>query len=318
MSQQIAWKYTRPILEEQIPQMEALIEFLEPAVDVGKNEAGEWQFTAFVNFDVPKENIISTLTFANQTLGDTDLQAELEPVYEENWQEKALKDFPPLHVGSFFIHSFSENIPENVVELLIPAGMAFGTGEHPTTSGCLALYEALTTGTTAFEATGYVDTLTPGEKISLDVKWANQPYVTTYKNCLDMGCGSAILAIGVAKKDGITALGVDIDEPSVVVANENAEINNVSNVKCVHGDGFNTPEVSQNKPYDLLFANILMQPLLDMAEDLVSTLDAGGTAILSGFLTEQRAAIETKYTSLGLKVVAEVVNGRWVALALTK
>src|SRR5690606_28970349 len=125
--------------------------------------------------------------------------------------------------------------PEGMISLHVPAGRAFGTGEHPTTAGCLALYEQAA---------------------------AHQ----NFKNALDMGCGSAILAIGAAKADGVKSLAVDIDPHSVEVSEQNIADNECADlVSCMCGDGFGAPEVEEKAPYDLIFANILANPLIEMA-----------------------------------------------------
>ena len=103
---------------------------------------------------------------------------DLEEVYEENWQEKAREGFPPIVTEKFFIHSFDEQPTDDKISLKVPANMAFGNGEHPTTAGCLKLYEKL--------ADDY-----------------------NFQNGLDMGCGTAILAMAAAKLKGTKFLGVD-------------------------------------------------------------------------------------------------------------
>lgn len=294
MTYQVGWKIIRTMSDAEIEPYEQALEVLSPAIDLGKNPQNVWVLTAFFDMETTEETLRRVVAQADvQVLGwpaakAADAKAAgLLPVQNENWQEKANAEFPPLHVGSFFIHTFNETPPAGAIDLKIPAGMAFGTGEHPTTSGCLQLFERLV------------------EK-------------RIFRNGLDMGCGSAILAIAAAKKCAVPMLAVDIDEPSVVVAAENVEANHAPNVRCVYGDGFATPAVQQGQPFDLVFANILMQPLIDMAEALCATLETGGVAVLSGFLTEQRPAVEHAYTRLGLRLLHDVTENGWVALALQK
>jgi ribosomal protein L11 methyltransferase len=287
MTDIVAWQLTREMPQEKIASYEDMLDSLAPSIDISKNqETQAWVLNAFFDAETPKEEIISCVSVADKMLGTKEV--ELKPVYQEDWKEKAKHSFPPLEIGRFFVHSFEEEIPEGMVGLRIPAGLAFGTGEHPTTAGCLTLYES-----------------------------ATEKY--TFKNCLDMGAGSGVLAIAAAKVQNTAGLAVDIEQESVETCQENVTSNGVEKyINCVCGDGFQTPSVGQNVPYDLIFANILMQPLLDMAESLVTTLEEGGTAILSGFLTEQEEAINRKYTSLGLIQTGRFEMNNWVALSFIK
>ncbi len=212
-----------------------------------------------------------------------------EPIVQENWQAKALKDFPPIKIGQFIITRNDEEITENKIHLRIPAAMAFGSGEHSTTAGCLHLYQ----------------------KITKDEK--------TFSKTLDMGAGSGILAIAAAKKDSIPALCVDIDPPSVKIAQENAKNNNVPEfITSICGDGFKDARVQMEAPFNLIFANILADPLIEMAEDLLEVLAKNGITIISGFLTKQRPDVEKAYTNLGLKLVEEYKHNGWHTLAFVK
>jgi ribosomal protein L11 methyltransferase len=283
----ISWQLTRHIEKLKIPAYEDMLEILEPSIDVGRNtETGEWILNAFFDAEKNKTSIISCVEIADNILKVSG--EDLAPIYEDDWYEKAKHDFPAMEIARFFLHSFDEEVPLGMVGLKIPAGLAFGTGEHPTTAGCLTLYD------TAIQT-------------------------NSFKNCLDMGAGSGILSMAAVKVQSTPCLAVDIDELSVETCIENLKINEVdSKVECICGDGFNTPEVSQKAPYDLIFANILMQPLLNMADDLVKTLAMGGTTILSGFLTEQEESIMENYEGLGLTQVGRFEMNNWVALSFIK
>ena len=282
----VGWKASISVEESHIPTYEEILSPLDAAVDTGK-ESGQWMLNAFFTAEQTEESIKSAFKIADDILGVSSSPV-LTAVKDEDWQEKMRREFPPLEVAGFFIHTFDEEVPKGLVELKIPAGMAFGTGEHPTTAGCLTLYTNLT-------------------------------QERQFENALDMGCGSAILAMAAAKKHGLHSIAVDIDEPSVDVAIENCEFNNVLNfVKCAYSDGFGSDIVQSKAPYDLVFANILANPLIEMSDDLVNAMDKNGVAILSGFLTTQKEDVIKSYVSKGLTLVDEITIGDWVAAALKK
>lgn len=269
---------------------EDMVLSLATATDIGKvtPETEDWTVTAFFDPRLSDEDVQSCMKEAAESCGLSSSELGITIVSDEDWQSKMRTDFPPLEAGDFFIHSFNEATPEGKYALHIPAGMAFGTGEHATTYGCLVLYSKLT------------------EEV-------------TFKNGLDMGCGSGILALAAAKKQKTPFLAVDIDAPSIDICNENIMNNDDGHhVTALVGNGFNTAEVTRKAPYDLIFANILASPLLEMADGLVNTLEKEGVAILSGFLTHQEDAIMKAYNALGLKVIGREQREEWVALAMQK
>lgn len=214
---------------------------------------------------------------------------EVEP---EMWQHN-LHDFPPLHIGRYLIHG-SHIKPERaggIYPICVDAGMAFGSGEHATTEGCLKLFD----------------------------DYMNMAVVKP-KRVLDMGCGSAILAMAAANRlPNSRIIGVDIDEVSVQVAKENAKLNGVSQqLKLYIGNGYQSRAVLQDTPYDVIFANILARPLMSMAKDLSNALDEQGVAILSGLLNSQEAMVLAAHRLVGLHLVQRWHKDGWSALMLRK
>jgi ribosomal protein L11 methyltransferase len=280
----IAWKWQSILPAGQVELLELALEPFEAAMDIAHEEGdAEAKVTAFFPSDHEHADIVEALRDAQMTLGvapNTDLQ----PVYDQNWQAASMAGFPPRVIGPYVIHNFKdEPLPEGKLPLYIPAAMAFGTGEHATTAGCLELYE----------------TLPKDRKLKI----------------LDMGAGSGILAIAAAKRDGHPSLAVDNDEPSVVICDENAENNGVKVlVESVCGDGFNTAAVAAQGPFDLIFANILKNPLIEMAPALKASLEVGGVAILSGFTAEQEADVLAAYSKQGLSLKQRTQGGDWVAI----
>ena len=187
--------------------------------------------------------------------------------------------FPPLTVGPFFIARNDEDQPDGLIKLDIMPNRAFGSGEHATTTGCLLAYTHL---------------IQSGE---------------TFEKGLDFGAGSGILAIAAAKQNSTPFTCIDIDAPSVAINNQNAQLNGVSHlVQAFEGD---TPP--SGKTFNLIFANILMQPLVDLAPQLTNALAPNGRIILSGFTIQQTEDIATAYTALGLHKSWEYQQGDWLA-----
>lgn len=212
---------------------------------------------------------------------------KMEELPHKDWLEAVYRGFEPLHLGNFFIHNsrYEDTPPENSISVQIDAATAFGTGEHFSTKGCLI-------------AAG---------KLAKD---GFEP-----KNILDMGCGSAILAIAAAKCWDIKGLCVDIDAESIRVSKENIGINNVEDkLNAVTGDGYSTLDVNKNAPYDLIFANILAGPLVEMAPELAAVLNKGGRAILSGLLQKQADRVIKAHEAAGLTLIENAHHENWSTL----
>ena len=169
----------------------------------------------------------------------------------------------------------------------LKAAMAFGTGHHGTTLGCLRALDRLATD-------GFVG-----------------------RNVADIGCGTAVLAMGAARIWNDAIIASDIDEVAVEVAEANLRANDLTGkVTCVESAGFDNPEVSGRAPFDLVFANILKQPLIDLAPDMARYLGEGGYAILSGILTRQADEVVEVYARNGINLAHREEIGDWVTLMM--
>lgn len=167
--------------------------------------------------------------------------------------------------------------------------MAFGTGHHGTTLGCLKALDRLIEG-------GVVP-----------------------QNVADIGCGTAVLAMAAAHVTPNTILASDIDEVAVEVAAANVQSNSLAGrVECIEAAGFDHPRLAEAAPFDLIFANILKGPLIDLAPDLSGALVSGGYAILSGLLNPQAAEVIEVYGQQGLALVHHEEIGEWSSLTLQK
>jgi len=215
----------------------------------------------------------------------------VEKLPEKDWLRHVHDNFPPVTAGRFFIYGshYEGEKPQNLAPLCIDAATAFGSGEHETTKACLMAFDRL------------------AEKHS-------------FKNALDMGCGSGILAIGMVKIwPGIRAAAVDIDPESIIVTERHAAMNGAADLISMQaGDGYAAPLARQNAPYDLIAANILAGPLIDMAGDLNAVLMPDGFCVLSGLLARQEQDVTAAHTALGLRLVDKIELGDWRALVLQK
>ena len=212
-------------------------------------------------------------------------------VPDQDWVAKVRRELPPVEAGRFFVYGSHDAalLPKGRIGLLIEAAMAFGTGHHGTTLGCLRAYDWL---------------LDDGQ---------------TFNNVLDLGCGTAVLAMSAARMGAANVLASDIDPVAVEVAVANVKANGlVGRVDCVESIGFDAPVVRAGAPFDLIFANILKGPLIELAPDMAAHLTAGGMAILSGLLVEQADDILEVYRAQGLALEAREDLGEWSALTLRR
>lgn len=219
----------------------------------------------------------------NFNIPDGPIHIEILP--DKDWLKENRKQFPPLRVGKFFIYSIHADVtpPKDTINLEIEASIAFGSGEHETTQGCLMGLEFL--------------------------KRDRQ-----FKAALDMGCGSGILAMAIARLWNIPVLACDFDPSAVITTVENAVKNNTPTVSALLSDGYE--KVHQS--FDLIMANILAGPLIDMAPDLERTLTPGGNAILSGMLESQATKVLKAHTDNGLVCTHRFDIKNWTTLILEK
>lgn len=206
-----------------------------------------------------------------------------------DWVSKVQKDFPPFRLGPFFVHGSHgrHQIPNNALPLHIDAAAAFGTGEHATTAGCLLMLA--------------------GEKKKRKA----------VRHALDMGCGTGILAIGMARLwKNVRLVASDFDSVAVRVARENLAINRVARQTRSHvSNGYKAHAVRQTR-YDIIAANILARPLMKMARDARRSLAPGGTLILSGLLNEQEPMVLSAHRMQGLYLRKKLRRGRWSVLVV--
>ncbi len=210
---------------------------------------------------------------------------------ETDWVAHVRRELAPVEAGRFFVYGShdADKVPDGVEPLLIEAAMAFGTGHHGTTLGCLRALDRLA-----------------GEGF-------------TGRNAVDIGCGTAVLAMAAARIWTDTVLASDIDEVAVDVAEANVAANGLTGrVNCVEAAGFDHPDLSAKAPFDLVFANILKGPLVALAPEMAEALQPSGYAILSGILNEQADDVIAVYARSGINLINQEVIGDWSTLTLRK
>ena len=208
-----------------------------------------------------------------------------------DWVSKVQRSLKPVVAGRFFVYGShdSDKVPPDCEPLLIEASMAFGTGHHGTTKGCLLALEQLITG--GFKA----------------------------KNVIDVGCGTAVLAMAAARIFSANVIASDIDSVAHSVAKMNILANGLDrNIQCFEASGFAHEQIKTKNPFDLIFANILLAPLLAIATDISKYSLSGGYVVLSGILSEQAELVVNKYTGVGFSLSNQIEIGEWVTIIFRK
>jgi len=210
---------------------------------------------------------------------------------ETDWVAHVRRELAPVEAGRFFVYGShdADKVPEGSKPLLIEAAMAFGTGHHGTTLGCLLALDGL----------------------------INEGFVP--KTVADIGCGTAVLAMAAARIWDAKIIASDIDKVAVDVAEANLRANDLEpRISCVEAAGFGHPALQQAVPFDLIFANILKGPLIALAPDLSRHNSPGGFAILSGILNEQADQVVEVYQANGYNLTGRSSIVDWTTLVLTK
>ncbi|MDP1964766.1 MAG: 50S ribosomal protein L11 methyltransferase [Reyranella sp.] len=281
-AQRAAWE---TLLEERLGEQGFIVASCEVSRD------GPWRIDIFG--DGSAVMVEEAIARAAQALGIAEPDWTWEELPDIDWVAENQRSFRPFAVGPFWVHPshVADGIPTGLLPLRIDAGLAFGTGTHATTRGCLEL----------------LATLDPSETA----------------NAVDVGCGSGILAIAMAKLWQRPVLGGDNDAEAVTVAEENAGLNGVGDLcRFVVAAGLAAPELAARAPYDLIVANILAGPLVDLSESFAAAVRPGGRVLLSGLLVEQAASILSAYARRGLsferRLDLETGGAWWRSLLLRR
>nr|WP_281048258.1 50S ribosomal protein L11 methyltransferase [Tepidamorphus gemmatus] len=216
------------------------------------------------------------------------LAIEIEALADRNWVKESLEALPPVRAGRFVVHGRHDRdrIPANAIGIEIEAGLAFGTGHHGTTLGCLMAIGRL-----------------------LKQRRIRRP--------LDIGTGTGVLAIAVARALRVPVVATDIDPIAVETTRENLVKNGAAGlVRVVRANGADCALVRAGQPYDLVIANILARPLVALAPRLRPLMAPGAAVVLSGLLVGQRREVEAAYRAQDCVVLFRIVRDGWMTLGL--
>jgi ribosomal protein L11 methyltransferase len=260
----------------------------QAAIAAFERPDGRWDIT--VHFaDAPDE--VSIRELVGIAAGDEVAQAiTFDTVEAKDWVKATLEELVPVRAGRFIVHGHHDRarIPPNKLGIEIEAALAFGTGHHGTTRGCLMLLDS--------------------------VLKAYRP-----RRVLDLGTGTGVLAIAAARALQMGVLASDIDPLSVRVAHENARLNGTGDlVETIQAVGFAAPEFAQRGPFDLVLANILANPLRQMATAMSRHLAPSALIILSGLLPPQAQSVIAAYRARGLVLKRHIQVEGWSSLMMRK
>jgi ribosomal protein L11 methyltransferase len=260
----------------------------QAAIAAFERPDGRWDVT--VHFAEPPDQPLVRELVANAAGADIAEGIAFDTVEAKDWVKASLEDLVPVPAGRFVVHGQHdrERVAPNKLGIEIEAALAFGTGHHGTTRGCLLLLD--------------------------HVLKAWRP-----RRVLDLGTGTGVLAIAAAKALHQKVLASDIDPPSVQVAHENARLNGSGHlVQAIRATGFAAPQFVAAAPFDLVLANILANPLRQLASPMVRHLAPSAMVILSGLLTHQAPGVIAAYRARGLVPVRHLRIEGWSSLLLRK
>jgi ribosomal protein L11 methyltransferase len=253
------------------------------------HDTGIWRVEGVKQVGVNEAELASSLAVAAAITGVSPV-LERSATEADGWLARTYASFPEQLIGERFAvrgtHLAGPKTP-NRITLTLDAGLAFGTGEHGSTRGCL---------------------------VALETVVRRRP-----ERILDMGTGSGILAMAAARLLNRPVLATDIEPWAVRVAAENAELNGVAHLVTARlADGWRDPFVRAGGPYDLVFANILARPLCLMARDMALNLAPGGTAILAGLLANQARWVLSAHRTQGMHLERMLPQGPWMTIVVRK
>ncbi len=245
----------------------------------------DWSLSAYFE-NQPDLAVINSIVAESGISGEP----SFEELPDQDWVAHALKGLGMVQCGRFILHGAHDRIEPLDVPAIVPieieANQAFGTGHHPTTAGCLEVLDRIA---------------------------EHEP-----KNILDLGTGSAILAIAAAKIWSSHILATDIDATSVEIAAENATRNGVNDLDCATAAGFDHATIKDAAPFDFVFANILAGPLVELAPEMATHTSSGATVLLAGLLAEQEARVTAAYIENGFTLSTRHAHDTWPVLVFKK
>ncbi len=283
----------RDLAREVAGALQELVIPTPDALTLFENGPDRWRIDSYYTKAVDAAELHQTLT---NTVGQSLPRFSQAIVPDENWVAISQAALPAVTAGRFTVHGSHDchRIARGPNSILIDAAEAFGTAHHPTTLGCLRALDILTRR--------------PPQRRR------------AFKNCLDLGCGSGVLAIALARAlPSATFLASDMDQQSVVVAARNMRINGAhARIETIAAVGTAHPRIRNRAPFDLVVANILAGPLIQLAGDIRRATKPCGTLVLSGLLIGQAPAVIATYLAYGFRLVQHDRIAEWSTLTLQR
>jgi len=282
-----SWRLTLPCTRaeaEAIDAAEIAIDAVLMTTEEVEDDVERWRLDAYSEAK-PDATMIAAIRALVPSAAD--VAPLVEPLYDEDWVTLSQAGLEPIREGRFVVHTSAHPVdpPAGGRAFLIDAGRAFGTGHHATTSGCLAMLDAM------------------AER--------------RFANVIDVGTGTGLLAFAARHLwPEARVLATDIDPMAIDVTRENAEANDVAGVELIVADGALDDAITAAAPYDLIIANVLAGPLVSMAPELAAIATPGATIVLAGLLETQRDQVVEAYAACGCTLLQTDRRGDWTILKL--
>jgi len=297
----------------------------EAACAAFENEHGQWEIAVHMQGTA---NEIRLRDLVRVAAGDeAALALRFEAVNDTDWVRQSLEGLKPVRAGRFLVHGSHDRsrVRSNDLGIEIEAALAFGTGHHGTTRGCLMALDMLARRL-PFVVPAKAGTHTPqhlarsrvmGPRLRGDDR-IKKRRAAARGEILDIGTGSGVLAIAAAKRLRTGVVASDIDRVAVDAARNNARLNRSPHIAFIHAPGAGARAITQQKPFDLIFANILLGPLTRLAVPIRRLAGRNARVVLSGLLPAHANAALAHYTAQGFRLERRIPLDGWMTLVLKR